>query len=356
MRSNKSDKNKSDNKASTERIRSRVRRPFALAAIVAVIALAPAAAAAQRLNSSGASGGSGIMSARPSGGTFSSTGNPGGKGVTGGGMPGFTGNPGGRPGIAAYPSSKPGIAGGTTIGTGRVPSGNSGGKDRPHKPGWKPPVIVAVPPLVATVTPATAGGVNPQLDDKGSGSPTGPRVAPGGDSGVPPAGERRYVPDEVLVQLASTVSEAAVDALAQRLRLTRLESHTSNGITLLRWRIPDGRPVPEVIRSLQGLALAARPNYLYKLEQAAGGEPPSAGQVPQGDHWQYALAQASLAAGACARQRRKSAGRGDRFRHRYAPIPSSREWSWTASMRSSPTRRRMGTAPLSRERSSPMPG
>ena len=169
MRSNKSDKNKSDNRASTERIRSRVRRPFALAAIVAVIALAPAAAAAQRLNSSGASGGSGIMSARPSGGTFSSTGNPGGKGVTGGGMPGFTGNPGGRPGIAAYPSSKPGMRRRNhNRRPARVPSGNSGGKDRPHKPRLEAPELsLRFRRCVATVTPATAGGVNPQLDDRG---------------------------------------------------------------------------------------------------------------------------------------------------------------------------------------------
>ena len=94
----------------------------------------------------------------------------------------------------------------------------------------------------------------------------------------------------------STVSEAAVDALAQRLRLTRLESHTSNGITMFRWRIPDGRPVPEVIRSLRGLALVGATELpLHSCEQRSPADRAAVGgRVPQGEHWQYALAKLRL--------------------------------------------------------------
>ena len=85
---------------------------------------------------------------------------------------------------------------------------------------------------------------------------------------MPPVGERRYVPDEVLIQLAASVPTERVDAIARRLRLNRVESFDSNGITMLRWKIPDRRSVPEVVRSLQGESIvsAAQPNYLYQLQ------------------------------------------------------------------------------------------
>jgi hypothetical protein len=87
----------------------------------------------------------------------------------------------------------------------------------------------------------------------------------------------RYVRDEVLIQLASSVPSETIDAPGRRLRLNRAASFTANNITTFRWKILDGRPVPAVIRSLEAepLVLAAQPNYSYQLgqEQQSGDQP-----------------------------------------------------------------------------------
>jgi hypothetical protein len=76
-----------------------------------------------------------------------------------------------------------------------------------------------------------------------------------------------YAPAEVLTQLAADVPDRTVAALARRLRLDRIASVTAGDITLWRWKIPDRRSVPAVIRSLEAerIVLAAQPNYLYGL-------------------------------------------------------------------------------------------
>ena len=81
------------------------------------------------------------------------------------------------------------------------------------------------------------------------------------------AHQAAYAPAEVLTQLAADVPDQTVAALARRLRLDRLASVTAGDVTVLRWRIPVRRSVPEVIRSLEAerIVVAARPNYLYGL-------------------------------------------------------------------------------------------
>jgi hypothetical protein len=80
-----------------------------------------------------------------------------------------------------------------------------------------------------------------------------------------------YAPAEVLTQVMADVPDRTVAALARRLRLDRIASVTSGDVTVLRWKIPDHRSVPAVIRSLEAerIVLAAQPNYLYGLQQAA---------------------------------------------------------------------------------------
>jgi len=113
-----------------------------------------------------------------------------------------------------------------------------------------------------------------------------------GGFSVPPAGERRYVPNEVLLNIASGLSAPALDAIARRHRLTRLDLHefTLTRRRLARLRINDGRPVATVIRSLQADAriLGAQPNYLYAVQQSA------APAVPGPDPAQYALTKLRL--------------------------------------------------------------
>jgi len=150
---------------------------------------------------------------------------------------------------------------------GMRPSGPSGGSlygGGRRGPGWGsvvPGIIMAVP---QGYPPSGAF-----IDDGPSGSRR--QANRRGSSGAPPAGERRHVPDEVVIELSNSVSAQQVDALQRRFRLTRIESESfqlSNS-TLYRWRIPDRRSVTTVVRALEGdrLVASAQPNYLFTLQQ-----------------------------------------------------------------------------------------
>jgi subtilisin family serine protease len=129
----------------------------------------------------------------------------------------------------------------------------------------------------------------------GQGTPDG-----SGFNGLPPAGETRFVGNEVLAVISGNPSPQAVDALVRRNRVTLLEQ-LNLGITnsaILRLRIPSGRSVPAAIRAIG--ARIAQPNYLYALAQDASAQTagaPSgapAANPPSGDPGQYALAKLRL--------------------------------------------------------------
>jgi Subtilase family/Fervidolysin N-terminal prodomain len=261
--------------------RNKSRLPLALAALVAVFALATTAGAAPRFGATGGSGGkigpigglTGITGKHGGGKTGAGSGNLGGGRVSGGGN---TGGGGGR------------VSGG----------GGNDGRGHPPRPHGKPPILTTFPTAVPVIGTATTGIAGPALGTGGGGggggSPSG--VTRGGYLGVPPVGETRYVRDEVLVQLAAEVPDTVRDALVRQLRLTQVESFTSNGVAMSRLKIPDGRPVPEVIRSLQGLVLAAQPNYLYHLQEQPVAKERQSGAAAddKGENWQYALAKLRL--------------------------------------------------------------
>jgi subtilisin family serine protease len=96
-------------------------------------------------------------------------------------------------------------------------------------------------------------------------------------SGVPPASERRYVPDEVVIELDGTPSKDQVEALAHRHSLSRIESRVFplSSTTMYRWHIPDGRPVSDVVRELEadGSVRSAQPNYTYSTQATAPAPP-----------------------------------------------------------------------------------
>ena len=111
------------------------------------------------------------------------------------------------------------------------------------------------------------------------------RPIPGepGFTGVPPAGERRFVPDEMVLHVSPTVSAQKLDDAARKLGLTRLASQTVGltGGTLIHFRAVPGRPVAELVRALEAEKIGiAQPNYVFKLQQDAtlsarskGGDP-----------------------------------------------------------------------------------
>jgi hypothetical protein len=108
------------------------------------------------------------------------------------------------------------------------------------------------------------------------------------NGGLPPAGETRYLPDEVILAFSGNPSEPTIAGLARQLNLLRLEQRRIGlaNATVARWRIPDRRSVPAVIRALQARSVFAQPNYLYELQQddrrrsAAPGAAPEQPIVP----------------------------------------------------------------------------
>ncbi len=135
-----------------------------------------------------------------------------------------------------------------------------------------------------TVNRATTAIGNPK-DPLGKGLP-GAQSRP---SRAPPAGERRFVAYEVLVGLPSNLTQQALDALARRHRLVRLESQTISltGTTFHRWQISDQRSVADVVRALEAETgvRAAQPNYRFTLQQT---------QATTAGEYQYALAKLRL--------------------------------------------------------------
>jgi subtilisin family serine protease len=147
---------------------------------------------------------------------------------------------------------------------------NSGPPAR-SEPGARPPQRRSVTPRSAAPAPAPD-----------SAAPAPPAVGVQSNrasSGVPPAGEQRVVPNEVLIELSGNPSPQTVDALANRHRLVRMESQNMglSGTTYYRWRIPDGRSVSSVIRALEAdpSIVSVQPNYVYNTQQSStsGGDP-----------------------------------------------------------------------------------
>ncbi len=108
-------------------------------------------------------------------------------------------------------------------------------------------------------------------------------------SGVPPLNERSYVPDEVVVELATSTTNQQFDALARRQRLRRLQTvnFQLGGTTLVRWRITDRRSVPAVVRALEtdATVLSAQPNYRFALQEGTA----KTAAPGEGDPAQYIL-------------------------------------------------------------------
>lgn len=113
--------------------------------------------------------------------------------------------------------------------------------------------------------------------------------------GVPPRGETRFVPDEVITQFSSNASPQAIGQIATRFNLTQLESAALPlvGVTVYRWHINGSRSVPSVIRALlrDRLIASVQPNYLFALQQQA---PPAGAGADDDTAQQYALAKMQI--------------------------------------------------------------
>jgi hypothetical protein len=168
-------------------------------------------------------------------------------------------------------------------------SGSSGGRG-PRKP----PVIVKrhpVPPIIVTPPPVVIGG------GPGAGVPPspGPGAAPlrrPGSGGLPPINDRDYLSDEVVVELSASGADQAAQSLAQRFRLTQLDSFDvpGAGTRLYRLHISGRRAAPAVVRAIAAdrSTVAVSLNYIMRLY----GEAPAAASAPPLE--QYALVKMQL--------------------------------------------------------------
>ena len=116
--------------------------------------------------------------------------------------------------------------------------------------------------------------------------------------GAPPPGERRFVPNEVVLRMPPTLTEQALADLARRHDLTRLESRTVDltGATFHRWRIQGNRSVAAVIRALEaeGAVAAAQPNYRFSLAGDTASQTAGASGTAWQDQLQYVSAKLEL--------------------------------------------------------------
>lgn len=189
----------------------------------------------------------------------------------------------------------------------RIKGGNAGGGGY-HGGGWGGAGLagfgVGVVTGIIASQPSAGATDEPQQASRNGAAPR--RSAPRRTTGIPPAGETRMVPDEVVIELPTATPARTVTAIQRRFRLTAIESQRVEllGSTFYRWRIPDRRSVPAVIRALDGdtRIASAQPNYLFTLQQAAEARPApadtasggAAKPVSEGDPAQYAVARMRL--------------------------------------------------------------
>jgi subtilisin family serine protease len=99
-----------------------------------------------------------------------------------------------------------------------------------------------------------------------------PLIGEPGFTGVPAAGETRFLNNEMLFHVDPSVSPQTVDAVARRLGLSTIASQGFglSGGTIVHFRIPEGRPVADAVRALENEHIGtAQPNYVFKLQQDA---------------------------------------------------------------------------------------
>ncbi len=110
----------------------------------------------------------------------------------------------------------------------------------------------------------------------GNGAPSGTRLIdmrvmplpPG--SGMPPLGETRFAPDQVVMQFASGTTPQQIAGMARRFGLTVLAQQTIGmlGRSVYTFRIANGQSVRAVIRAVDSARVnaAVQPNYIYRTQ------------------------------------------------------------------------------------------
>jgi len=122
-----------------------------------------------------------------------------------------------------------------------------------------------------------------------SGQRTGGGGGGNSSSGVPPQGERRFVPDEVITEISPAATPQSIGEIARRYDLTQLEVQRLPliGATFYRWRLSGRRSVADTVGALEDerIVMSAQPNYIFTLQEAVT----KSASGTQGDAAQYVL-------------------------------------------------------------------
>ena len=99
-------------------------------------------------------------------------------------------------------------------------------------------------------------------------------------SGVPPIGETRFLPSEIVVQISNTVPLASVLKIAQGLGIALVSSQSVDltGRVVYRFRVTNGKDIRILIRALEknNVIASAQPNYVFIAGQSAPAAPAAA--------------------------------------------------------------------------------
>ncbi|MBI5112738.1 MAG: S8 family serine peptidase [Rhodovulum sp.] len=117
------------------------------------------------------------------------------------------------------------------------------------------------------------GGAGGAAGNPGAGPPPGPGLdrSPSEQqfSGVPPLGETRFVPDEIVLQIPARVSRAEVEAIARRLGVEILSAEpiALTNRVVYRFRMGAGQDIRALILTLEQnrIVSSAQPNYTFGL-------------------------------------------------------------------------------------------
>jgi subtilase family protein len=228
----------------------------------------------------------------------------GGGGFGGGGLRNF----GASRGYGAGPAGPGG--GGRVVGSGVYRGGPSGyrGGTVTGDPGRHPITgrgyggVVPVVPVVPIIPGGPGGAGVAALPPPGGGGSGGSNANAGGGGNavgnMPPRGERRFVPDEVITAFSSSATPAAIEQLARRHNLTQLESQDLSliGSTVYRFRINGRRPVGDLIGALEDerIVSSVQPNYLFTLQEDAAKTASKIASQMQDYTAQYVLAKLQI--------------------------------------------------------------
>lgn len=177
---------------------------------------------------------------------------------------------------------------------GSTPGGPSGSSRLPGAVGL-PELIVDLFPNPGDFPGVASGGQpatpvptpNPLRDPAGGAAPSGGGGQAGSPPPAPPAADATppgpaitaapraisgaFVPDEVLVTVDGGAADAQALAAAYGLEIRSQRQSTLLGTSLVRFGIPDGRPVGVVLAQLAGDGRTSErePNHIYELQQTA---------------------------------------------------------------------------------------